>query len=198
MNTKKSLIADSLANLSGEDLAQFRFCLSDSYTVPQSKVEKKDYMELANVLVKQFTEDEAHIVTSNILRRIMCNQDAKNLDSRISQLTSNASGSHGAGHLGVANVPKSSNLSGKHFVDKYKLQLIQRVTNIDPILDRLLDQEVLQDGIYEDIRQTPGNQQKMRKIYQLALKSGDDAKNIFMELLRQQEPYLVKDLLQDP
>ncbi|XP_077453932.1 uncharacterized protein LOC144072652 [Stigmatopora argus] len=394
MNTE-SLIAVSLANLSKLDLARFRFWLSYSYRVPQSKVEKKDYMELANVLVKQFTEDEAPILTSDILRSIMCNQDAKNLDSQIAQMTSNASDGQGAGQLGnnrkssnsiikrlktgsqkiknvfegraserrprratvkpivwgqntrtdasaveeekdaqiapidekplnetpdqpcpavdqgpvqdapgllpgvscdgrespekppemssnentgkddctmakhptqeithekekpvddaalpriyklllnafpkknaqiapidekplnetpdqhsqitqmtsnasdgqgvgqlgFANARKSSNSSGKHFVDKHRLQLIQRATNIDPILDALLDQEVLLEETYEEISQTAGNQNKMRKIYQLALKSGDTAKDVFMELLREKEPYLVKDLLKDP
>ncbi|XP_077454101.1 apoptosis-associated speck-like protein containing a CARD [Stigmatopora argus] len=182
MSTKKLLIADSLANLSGEDLARFRFWLGDSYRVPQSKVEKKDYMELADVLVKQFTEDEAPVVTSNILRSILCNQDATNLGK--------------SPPISFDNGPSA--VSVQHFVDKHRSQLIERVTNIDPILDGLLNRRVLLDAPYEEIRNVTGKQNKMRMIYDIALKSGDRAKNVFMELLRQKEPYLVEDLLKDP
>ncbi|XP_077455006.1 apoptosis-associated speck-like protein containing a CARD [Stigmatopora argus] len=170
MASKKKIIVDSLENLSKENYAKFCMVLVDrkgERRVPQSKVEKQSRLEVTNVLVSTFTEADAPAVVSELLKYIVCPEEATTL------------------------------VSVQHFVDKHLLQLIQRVTNIDVILDELLDQNVLLEETYEEIRQTPGKQNKMRKIYQLALRSGDRAKNIFMDLLRQKEPYLVADLLKD-
>ncbi|XP_077431387.1 apoptosis-associated speck-like protein containing a CARD isoform X2 [Vanacampus margaritifer] len=82
----------------------------------------------------------------------------------------------------------------EHFVDKHKLELIERVCNIKKILDVLQKKEVIQNEIYEEIYHTQPNQEKMRKIYRLALKSGKTAKDIFYECLEKYEPHLVADL----
>ncbi|XP_077577646.1 apoptosis-associated speck-like protein containing a CARD [Stigmatopora nigra] len=207
MATKKKLIFQSLDNLSKENFLSFCAALVDregDRRVSQSKVEDRSRLEVTNVLVSTFTEAGAPAVVSELLGDIGCGDQASKLDIRIAQLTSNASGGQGAGQLGVVNVTRCSNsmvppsaVSGTHFVDKHRIQLIQRVTNIDSILDGLLERGVLQYGVYDTIRLTSGTQQQMRKIYDLALKSGDDVKNIFVELLHQQESYLVKDLLKD-
>lgn len=79
-------------------------------------------------------------------------------------------------------------------MDKHQLELIERVCNVDSILDFLLKKKVIQDAINEKICDMPGNQTKIRNIYKLALKSGIDAKNIFLESLKKYEPLLVADL----
>ncbi|XP_077453939.1 apoptosis-associated speck-like protein containing a CARD [Stigmatopora argus] len=201
MASKKKIILQSLENLSKEDYESFCETLVDregERRVLQSRVEGRSRSQVTNALVSTFTEAGAPAIVYEILESIGCGEQASKLNIRIAQLTPNASGGQGAGQLGVANVLGSSNSSGKHFVDKHRLQLIQRVTNIDPILDGLLYQDVLKDGAYNTIRLTSGNQDKMRKIYDMALKSGGDAKDVFMGLLHQEEPYLVKDLLKDP
>nr|XP_061789132.1 apoptosis-associated speck-like protein containing a CARD [Nerophis lumbriciformis] len=166
MGTKKAAIAATLANLSKADFESFCFHLIDSRRVPRIKVENKSYLEVTNVIVSCFTENEAPAFTSNILRNMGCSDEANDLGQ-----------------------------SGKHFVDEHKLQLIERVKNINPILLGLQDKNVIQAEVYEDISyHTPGSQNKMRKIYDLALKSGTDAKDVFFKLLQEHESYLVKDL----
>ncbi|XP_061737905.1 apoptosis-associated speck-like protein containing a CARD isoform X2 [Nerophis ophidion] len=86
---------------------------------------------------------------------------------------------------------------GQHFVDKHKLELTKRVTNISAILDQLLDKKVIQAEVYELILRMNVNQQKMREIYLRALQSGDKAKDVFLEILEKEEPYLVADLRQN-
>lgn len=88
----------------------------------------------------------------------------------------------------------SPNFSGQHFLDKHRIQLTQRVTNIDPILDELLDQNVIQQESYEKIRSMPTSQGKMRELYCSALKAGQTCKDIFYQILKKNEPYLIKDL----
>nr|XP_057909285.1 apoptosis-associated speck-like protein containing a CARD isoform X3 [Doryrhamphus excisus] len=82
----------------------------------------------------------------------------------------------------------------EHFVDRHKTELIKRLSNINPILDFLLEKNVIQDEVYDDIRAVKGNQQKMREIYRQALKSGNKAKDLFLKALEENDPYLVDDL----
>ncbi|XP_077431393.1 apoptosis-associated speck-like protein containing a CARD isoform X2 [Vanacampus margaritifer] len=97
-----------------------------------------------------------------------------------------------AGSAGAADGTAHS--KEEHFVDKHKFKLIERVCNIKKILDVLEEKKVIQSEIYEEIYQTPGNEEKIRKIYRLALKSGKAVKDIFYECLKEHEPYLVADL----
>ncbi|XP_028254392.1 apoptosis-associated speck-like protein containing a CARD [Parambassis ranga] len=46
-----------------------------------------------------------------------------------------------------------------HFVDKHRADLIQRISNIDPILDQLLG-SVIQQEAYDRIRAQPTSQDK--------------------------------------
>lgn len=84
---------------------------------------------------------------------------------------------------------------GKHFVDEHQCELIQRVSNIGPILDSLLREGVIQQEGYDQIWVTPTSQEKMRKLYKGPLKSGGHiSKDIFYKILEEKEPYLVAAL----
>ncbi|XP_061676726.1 apoptosis-associated speck-like protein containing a CARD isoform X1 [Syngnathoides biaculeatus] len=197
MTTKKMAIADSLENLSKDNFKKFCMALVDrrgERRVAFSKVEDKTYLEVTNVLVSTFTEDGAPALTSELLKLIGCSEEAKQLDNRISQkFPVTSSGEKAAAHqTGGAHATPSS--TEEHFVDKHRLELIQRVVNINPILDVLLREQVVQDEVYDEISETPGNQSKMRKLYKLALKSGVGAKDVFLDSLKEYEPYLVADL----
>ncbi|XP_061676727.1 apoptosis-associated speck-like protein containing a CARD isoform X2 [Syngnathoides biaculeatus] len=182
MTTKKMAIADSLENLSKDNFKKFCMALVDrrgERRVAFSKVEDKTYLEVTNVLVSTFTEDGAPALTSELLKLIGCSEEAKQLEAAAHQ-------------TGGAHATPSS--TEEHFVDKHRLELIQRVVNINPILDVLLREQVVQDEVYDEISETPGNQSKMRKLYKLALKSGVGAKDVFLDSLKEYEPYLVADL----
>lgn len=83
--------------------------------------------------------------------------------------------------------------SDKHFVDKHRLQLINRVSNVAPILDELLDSNVIQQESYDTIRALSTCQEKIRAIY-AALKAGESCKDIFYDILKKNDPYLIADL----
>ncbi|XP_078027600.1 uncharacterized protein LOC117265274 isoform X8 [Epinephelus lanceolatus] len=86
-------------------------------------------------------------------------------------------------------------LPGEHFVDKHQCALIERVSNIKPILDNLLSEKVIQQEDYDTISAIPTTQEKMRKLYSGALKAaGHDGKDIFYKILEEKETYLVADL----
>ncbi|XP_077431389.1 apoptosis-associated speck-like protein containing a CARD isoform X2 [Vanacampus margaritifer] len=202
MSSIKMVIRESLENLSVTNLAKFRAALVDRRVAPRvalSKVEGKDYLDITNVLVSTFTEDGAPAVTAELLKSIKCNDEAKELDDEIAKLKSSAgkiaasaAAATAAGSAGAAGGTAHS--EEEHFVDKHKLELIERVCNIKSILDVLQKEKVIQSEIYEEIYHTQPNQEKMRKIYRLALKSGKTAKDIFYECLKKYEPRLVADL----
>nr|XP_024655557.1 uncharacterized protein LOC112431243 isoform X2 [Maylandia zebra] len=97
--------------------------------------------------------------------------------------------------VGAAAV--SSQSAGKHFVDKHRVQLIQRVSNIAPILDELLDNEVINQETYTRIRALSTTQEKMRELYSGPLKASAACKDIyeiFYDILLANEKFLVKEL----
>ncbi|XP_037128902.1 apoptosis-associated speck-like protein containing a CARD isoform X8 [Syngnathus acus] len=165
MPTKKDIVKDALEDLSKINFKKFCDALVDrrgDRKVAKNKVQDKDFMDVTNVLVSSFTEDETPAVVIELLKSIKCFDEAKNLE--------------------------------EHFVDKHRTELIERVTNIPPILNLLLKKKVIQDPVYEEICDTKGNPEKMTKIYRQALKSGICAKDIFFEILKDKEPLLVEDL----
>ncbi|XP_035528369.1 NACHT, LRR and PYD domains-containing protein 1b allele 2-like [Morone saxatilis] len=84
---------------------------------------------------------------------------------------------------------------GKHFVDKHRCDLIKRVSNIRPILDNLLKEQVIQQENYDTIRAITTTQEKMRTLYSGPLKAvGDAGKDIFYKILEEEESFLVADL----
>ncbi|XP_077383338.1 apoptosis-associated speck-like protein containing a CARD isoform X2 [Festucalex cinctus] len=200
MSSKKMVIMNVLENLSENNLAKFRMALVDrrgDRRVALGKVERKDFMEITNVLVSTFTEDRAPSVTAELLRSIKCFDEAEELDNEIAKLKSSAgkiAASAAAETAACTAAGGTAHSKEEHFVDKHMPELIERVCNIKKILDILQKKKVIQGEIYEEIYNTPVNQEKMRKIYRLALKSGKAAKEIFYECLKEYEPYLVADL----
>ncbi|XP_028275796.1 NACHT, LRR and PYD domains-containing protein 3-like [Parambassis ranga] len=83
-------------------------------------------------------------------------------------------------------------LKDMHFVDKHRADLIQRISNIDPILDQLLG-SVIQQEAYDQIRAQPTNQDKVRELYTF-LQAGTEAKDKFYHILQTHEQLLIDEL----
>ncbi|XP_075962778.1 uncharacterized protein LOC142965629 isoform X3 [Anarhichas minor] len=84
---------------------------------------------------------------------------------------------------------------GEHFVDKHRCDLIERVSNINTILDNLLTEGVISQEDYDTMSVIPTTQEKMRKLYRGPLKAaGHDGKDVFYKILEEKESYLVADL----
>ncbi|KAM5151696.1 uncharacterized protein ACMZJ9_009938 [Mantella aurantiaca] len=81
-----------------------------------------------------------------------------------------------------------------HFVDKHRTALIERLSNIDSVLDDLLGQSLLTQEQYENIRKREPHQEKMRQLYQYETSWGiTDKEKFFQAILRCNMP-LVSDL----
>lgn len=79
-------------------------------------------------------------------------------------------------------------------MDEHRAELIQRVSNIEPILDDLLQEEIIQQEAYEKISALPTSQAKMRELFSSPLKAGDASKDTFHRILKKHEKMLIKDL----
>lgn len=83
----------------------------------------------------------------------------------------------------------------QHFVDLHQTALIDRVSQVDPILDRLLKSGVITADDYSDVIAERNNQKKMRELFDGPLTGcGPKGKDIFLEILKEQEPFLIREL----
>ncbi|XP_019948744.2 apoptosis-associated speck-like protein containing a CARD isoform X1 [Paralichthys olivaceus] len=198
--TVRKLLADTLEDLSEQDLQKFRHQLVDRRGEPRvrlRRVEGKDFLVLTDVLVSTFTEKGAVPVAVEVLRDIDCNQDAERLEEEVAKQSSGSSDVSAARASCGANDGSGKAEGGcseKHFVDKHKCQLISRVSNVGPILDELLEKNVIQQETYDKIRALATSQEKMRELFSTSLKASETCKDIFYEILKKNEPYLVDDL----
>ncbi|XP_078138898.1 apoptosis-associated speck-like protein containing a CARD [Centroberyx gerrardi] len=83
---------------------------------------------------------------------------------------------------------------GKHFVDKHREELINRVSMVSAILDKLLTRDVIDQECYDNVRSKPTTQEQMRELYKSLNASGDTGKDIFKGILEKQEKFLMDDL----
>ncbi|CAB1345505.1 unnamed protein product, partial [Coregonus sp. 'balchen'] len=89
----------------------------------------------------------------------------------------------------------TQNSQNQHFVDLHRTDLIQRVSQVKPILDKLLAKRVITDEGNSTIMAKRTTQDQIRELYMGPLRaSGSRAKNIFYEILKELEPLLIKDL----
>ncbi|KAL3980143.1 E3 ubiquitin-protein ligase [Sarotherodon galilaeus] len=193
--TIKSAVAEALEDLKKEDFEKFCHQLLDRRQQPRvkrNKVEDKSRLQVTDVLVSTFTEEGALTVALEILKQIGCSDEAKELEEatggKSSKPAPTDTSSESAGAAGGSNAA-----GGKHFVDKHKLQLIKRVSNIAPILDELQDNEVIDQGQYDRIRALPTAQDKMRELYSGPL-GAEKCKDIFYKILLANEKFLVNEL----
>ncbi|XP_059195278.1 uncharacterized protein LOC131976321 isoform X2 [Centropristis striata] len=171
-------LAETLENLSKRNFEDFCFTLLDREEEPRvrrSSVEGRSRLEVAEELVSTFTEAGAVQVAVEILREIDCNEDAELLAARPSA---------GA---------RPFDTTADDFFLRHRVQLIQRVSNIQLILDDLLDRRVLSDEEYEKISALPTSQEKMRLLLYSCQSKGSAVENILYRILEMHEPFLIAD-----
>ncbi|KAM9426206.1 sterile alpha motif domain-containing protein 9-like isoform 2-T3 [Pholidichthys leucotaenia] len=91
-----------------------------------------------------------------------------------------------------------NNEEGKHFVDRHRTALIERVNEISPILDSLLDKQLISQDKYDYIRNKivfPTSRDQMREIVDM-MRLEKQSKDTLYEILKERETlrYLMSDL----
>ncbi|GAA6220462.1 apoptosis-associated speck-like protein containing a CARD [Lates japonicus] len=197
--TIKNALKDTLEDLSQQNFKKFCSHLLDRREEPRVKrnrVEGKDFLDVTDVLVSTFTETGALRVAVELLKQIECTEEATRLVKETEQSPKPNSSDTVKPSSGAAGGNTMAGAGGteKHFVDKHKPELIQKVGNVAPILDELLDNNVIQQELYDKIRAMPTTQEKMRELYSTCLKASKKCKDIFYASLQKNELYLIEDL----
>ncbi|XP_049902087.1 apoptosis-associated speck-like protein containing a CARD isoform X4 [Epinephelus moara] len=193
--TKRKLLADMLEDLSKENFDKFCRQLLDRGDVRRNKVEGKNYLDIAELLVTTYTESRAVGVAVELLREFDCNADAERLVEEAGRQSTKPAPSDPASPSAGASGAHAM-AEGKHFVDKHRSQLIDRVCETASVLDALLENEVIQQGTYDEILAIPTHRDRMRKLYSGPLNSaGNVGKNILLNILKEKEKYLIDELM---
>ncbi|XP_073091075.1 NACHT, LRR and PYD domains-containing protein 1 isoform X4 [Manis javanica] len=80
-----------------------------------------------------------------------------------------------------------------HFVDKYREQLVARVTSVDPVLDKLHGQ-VLSEEQYERVRAEATKPGQMRTLFSFSRSWNRACKDQLYRALRETHPHLIVEL----
>ncbi|KAE8578044.1 hypothetical protein XENTR_v10023294 [Xenopus tropicalis] len=93
-----------------------------------------------------------------------------------------------------ASLSSSSKKSGQHFVDKHRAELIERIPNIDPVLDELLGDGTLTQEQYDTVRSKGTCQDRMRQLYDCVRAWGDYQKDALFRAIEKHIQPLIRDL----
>lgn len=196
MGSCKTLLLSILKQLSDDQFEEFKFSLEVN-GIALSELQKASKMVTINLMVGHFT-DNAALKAKEILEEINRKDLAKRLTQLLDEMEGNPSvpsgtAAGGAGRSG--GKADSVSVPDVHFVDRHREALIQRVHNVSPILDRLLQKKVIYQETYDDVAALRTKQDQMRSLYSGPLTSaGVRGKDFFYEALRELEPFLVEDL----
>lgn len=80
-------------------------------------------------------------------------------------------------------------------MDQHRAALITRVTDVDGLLD-ILYGKILTEEQYQAVRAESTNPLKMRKLFSFAPAWNVTCKDMFLQALKDTQPYLVADLEQ--
>uniref|UniRef100_A0A3Q2VTT8 Pyrin domain-containing protein n=1 Tax=Haplochromis burtoni TaxID=8153 RepID=A0A3Q2VTT8_HAPBU len=181
------MLLGMLKDLKKEELEKFKWFLRDRdvlvelQPIPESRLEKTSTCDLVDLMLQTYTEKSVE-VTKKVLKKITSSLQ------KVSGSLASVSAPQGSCGYNVAAITKN------HFVDKHRVELIQRVSNIEPILDELLKEKVIQQESYDRIRALQTSQEKMRELYSGPLKAGSASKDVFYQILQRHERLLLNDL----
>ncbi|XP_056332050.1 apoptosis-associated speck-like protein containing a CARD isoform X5 [Danio aesculapii] len=186
----KEHLQEAFEDLGADNLRRFKSKLGDRRQGPRvskSTIEKlKDEIDLADLMVNTFTSKDAVSVTVEILRAIKCNAVADDLLKNTGQSESQ----------GAPSEAESKGAPSKvNFIDDHWIELIDRVNNVDPVLDVLRQKKVITNEDYCTIRTKETPQKKMRELLTGPITSaGNKGKEILYEALRENNRFLMDDL----
>ncbi|XP_055260172.1 NACHT, LRR and PYD domains-containing protein 1 isoform X2 [Moschus berezovskii] len=92
-----------------------------------------------------------------------------------------------------ASPDSSAALRLRHFVDRYREQLVARVTSVDPVLDKLHGQ-VLSEEQYEGVRAEATAPGQMRKLFGFSRSWDWACKDRLYQALKETHPHLIMEL----
>ncbi|XP_034772724.2 apoptosis-associated speck-like protein containing a CARD [Acipenser ruthenus] len=196
--TVKDHIINALDDLRQSELKAFRHKLCDTdfedgVNIAKGKVEGADSLDLADIIVRTFSEANSVKVTVRVLRAIGENQIANILERNSGQAGEMSGAVERTATTTGARLDLTVN--GVHFVDRHREALIKRTPIVAPILDALLTEKMIHQELYtEIITATITPQSKMRKLFLATTAWGTKQKDYFYKILEREQPFLIEEL----
>uniref|UniRef100_A0A3Q3G9D1 CARD domain-containing protein n=1 Tax=Labrus bergylta TaxID=56723 RepID=A0A3Q3G9D1_9LABR len=185
-------LLETLEELGSGDLEKFKHALLHTKMkeglpkIPKDQVETADKDEIVKLMVEIYGQRCVE-VTEDILEMM-------NRTDLVGKLSERSSVSKGKATTLPAEILAKYEKSLLNILFVFYILLTDRVSHMDPILDRLLDRGVLQREAYDTIRALPTSQKKMRELYCGCLQAGAASKDIFYQILLENEKFLIDDL----
>ncbi|KAG7469024.1 hypothetical protein MATL_G00124430 [Megalops atlanticus] len=193
--TTRDHLVDTLEDLGEKNFKKFKTKLCDRKEEPRIRkgaIEGADNLDLTEKLISTYTEQGAVKITIEILESIGCAQEASDFKQNTGFNEQSAGGAAAA--AAAAGGPLHM-VGGQHFVDRHRTALIERVSQVESILDRLLERGVITQMSYSDIVAETGSVRKMRNLLMGPMNaSGNLGKDVLYDILQELEPYLMNDL----
>ncbi|KAM5227927.1 apoptosis-associated speck-like protein containing a CARD isoform 1-T1 [Ctenodactylus gundi] len=187
MGRARDAILEALENLTTEELKKFKLKLRSvplryGYgRIPRGQLEGMDAVDLTDKLVSFYLEEYGTELTVTVLHDMGMKEMAQQLQDVILQVLSRS--------------PVHLPLTPEHFVDRHRAALIQRVTDVDGVLDALYG-KVLREEQYQAVRAETTSPRKMRRLFSFAPSWNLTCKDLLLQALKDTQPYLVSDLEQ--
>ncbi|XP_072273261.1 apoptosis-associated speck-like protein containing a CARD [Pyxicephalus adspersus] len=90
--------------------------------------------------------------------------------------------------------PSHISVSGKHFVDKHRVDLIRGIYLVDPILQELYSLDLLTNDQCDTIYKKPTSQEQMRELYCYVTHWGNDDKDKVYRILKKHNRPVIKKM----
>ncbi|XP_006871995.1 PREDICTED: apoptosis-associated speck-like protein containing a CARD isoform X1 [Chrysochloris asiatica] len=191
MGSARDAILEALENLTADELKKFKMKLQtvkmrEGYRrIPRGTLQTADAIDLTDKLVSFYLEEYGAELTTLVLCEMGMQETAGQLQEIMRQSECPTS-SYRAPLQTAAN-------PGLHFIDEHRAALISRVTAVGGVLDALHG-SVLTEEQYQAVQAEPTDIMKMRKLYSFAPAWNRNCKDLFLQALKNTQPYLVEDL----
>ncbi|XP_016073139.1 PREDICTED: apoptosis-associated speck-like protein containing a CARD isoform X1 [Miniopterus natalensis] len=190
----RDAILDALEDLTADELKKFKMkllsvTLREGYRrIPRGTLLPMDAVDLTDKLVSSYLGPYATELTTHVLSEMGMQDTAARLQAKAAR-----AGSGAAPAEFRAPPPQMVASPALHFVDRHRKDLIQRVTDVNGVLD-VLHGNVLSEEQYEAVRAEATNQDKMRRLFSFAPAWNLTCKELLFQALKDTQPFLVSDL----
>ncbi|XP_062382255.1 protein NLRC3-like [Sardina pilchardus] len=84
--------------------------------------------------------------------------------------------------------------NAEEFLSNHRAGLIEKVTNVIQLADKMMSNKLINGEDYENIRVAPTDQEKMRRVFDVLRSCGAEGRKTFFKILHELRPALVTEL----
>ncbi|KAK7160994.1 hypothetical protein R3I94_003840 [Phoxinus phoxinus] len=202
MASVEELLVNSLRDLLKDDLKHFQWYLTSQKHISKSEMENADVLDTVEKMVARFRPKGAVQITVDILKNINQNNLAQKLENEHKKMSlcdikprpeGNISDTHTTGfpkkHLERDEPRLNTEADKARYFDSHWADIVQGVTNVRIIADKLRQLELIHEEQYSEITQSSTNQESMRKICEIIRRCRDPVKAKLISVLQEEKLY---------